>query len=117
VASETNGTWHAAIEVPGTGGLNQGGGAEVASVSCASAGNCAAAGGYIDGSGHRQAFVAGETSGTWHAAIEVPGTGTLNIGGSAGVASVSCAPAGNCAAGGSYTDRSGHLQAFVASQT
>jgi hypothetical protein len=118
VASETNGTWHAAIEVPGTAPPNpNGGGAEVNSVSCASAGNCLAGGHYTDGSGHGQAFVAGETNGTWHAAIELPGTATLNKGGSASVLSVSCAPAGNCAAGGSYTDRSGHLQAFVASQT
>ena len=117
VARETNGTWHAAIEVPGTAALNKGGNAVVNSVSCASAGNCAAGGTYLDGAMQDHAFVASETSGTWHAAIELPGTGTLNKGGSASVLSVSCAPAGNCAAGGSYTDRSGHLQAFVASQT
>jgi hypothetical protein len=32
----------------------------------------------------------------------VPGLGALNTGGSARVSSVSCAPAGNCEAGGSY---------------
>jgi len=116
VASEANGTWHAAIEVPGTAALNKGGDARVVSVSCASAGNCAAAGGYNDGSGHRQAFVASDANGAWRTAIEVPGTGALNKGGGAGVLSVSCASAGGCAAGGSYTDRSGHQQAFVASQ-
>jgi len=116
VASETNGTWHAAIEVPGTGGLNKGGNAAVKSVSCASAGNCAAAGGYTDGSGHHQAFVASETNGTWHAAIEVPGTAALNRRGGAGVSSVSCASAGNCAAVGGYKDSSRHHQAFVAAE-
>src|SRR5216683_2747324 len=116
VASEANGAWHAAIEVPGTAALNKGGDARVVSVSCASAGNCAAAGGYNDGSGHRQAFVASDANGAWRTAIEVPGTAALNIGGGAGVLSVSCASAGGCAAGGSYTDRSGHQQAFVASQ-
>jgi hypothetical protein len=29
---------------------------------------------------------------------------------------VSCPAAGGCAAGGSYTDRTGHYQAFVVSQ-
>jgi len=116
VASKANGTWHAAIEVPGTAALNTGGDAAVSSVSCASAGNCAAVGHYADGSGHHQAFVASDENGTWHAAIEVPGTAALNTGGGAGVLSVSCASAGSCAAGGSYTDRSGHTQAFVASQ-
>ena len=117
VASETNGTWHAAIEVPGTAALNKRGGRRVSSVSCASAGNCAAVGGYKDSSRHHQAFVASETNGTWHPAIEVPGTAALNKGGVAGVSSVSCASAGNCAAGGGYTDGSRHFQAFVASET
>src|SRR6266851_4995498 len=115
-AAARAGTWRAAIEVPGTGGLNKGGNAGVLSVSCASAGNCAAAGGYKDGSGHRQAFVASEANGTWHAAIEVPGTAALNIGGGAGVLSVSCASAGNCTAGGYYNDLDNGGQAFVASE-
>jgi hypothetical protein len=32
------------------------------------------------------------------------------------LASVSCGSAGNCAAGGIYTDGSGHQQGFVVSQ-
>jgi hypothetical protein len=46
-----------------------------------------------------------------------PGTGALNKGGNAVVASVSCASAGHCLVGGSYQERSGNTQAFVASQT
>src|SRR5262249_58041631 len=38
------GTWRTAIEVPGLGSLNKGGEAQVHSVSCGSAGNCAAGG-------------------------------------------------------------------------
>src|SRR5215470_19685889 len=110
------GTWRTAIEVPGLGSLNKGGEAEVHSVSCASAGNCAAGGGYTDGSGHGQALVASEQNGTWHTAIKVPGSGALNKRGEAEVFSVSCASAGNCAAGGLYRDGSGHGQAFVASE-
>ncbi len=117
VASERNGAWHAAIEVPGTGALNKGRVAGVGSVSCASAGNCAAGGSYIDGSGDQQVFVASERNGAWHAAIEVPGSAALIKGGRAGVLSVSCASAGSCAAGGPYMDGSGHFQAFVVSQT
>jgi hypothetical protein len=116
VASEVNGTWHAAIDVPGIGALSNGN-ALGNSVSCASAGNCAVGGLYGDRSGHGQAFVAGEANGTWQASIEVPGTRALNKGGNASVTSVSCAPAGSCVAGGYYADSSGHLQAFVASQS
>jgi hypothetical protein len=61
--------------------------------------------------------VAGEKNGSWGTAIEVPGTATLNAGGTAEVNSVSCASTGNCAAGGIYIDGSGHNQAFVVSQT
>jgi cytochrome c551/c552 len=117
VVTQTSGTWGKAKEVPGTAALNQGGSAEVNSVSCAAAGGCSAGGSYYDGSGHQQSFVASQANGTWGKAREVPGTAALNQGGmSAGVASVSCPAAGTCSAGGSYTDSSGHQQAFVASQ-
>jgi hypothetical protein len=41
VAVRTAGSWGRAIEVPGLGALNQAHDADLASVSCASAGNCA----------------------------------------------------------------------------
>jgi hypothetical protein len=117
VVSETNGTWRTAVRVPGSGALNAGGHAFVTSVSCGSAGNCAGGGNYADSHHHQQPFVVSERNGTWGKAIRVPGSGALNAGGDASVASVSCASAGNCAAGGFYTDGSGHLQGFVVSQT
>jgi hypothetical protein len=55
-------------------------------------------------------------AGTWHIAIEMPGTGALNTGGQAFIASVSCPSAGNCAVGGGYRP-SGHEEAFVDSGT
>jgi cytochrome c551/c552 len=113
VATEANGAWGTAKEVPGTAALNKGGAVEIDSVSCATAGNCSAGGYYKDGSGHQQAFVVGETNGAWGTAKEVPGTAALNKGGVAEIASVSCATAGNCSAGGLYADGSGHTQVFV----
>ena len=117
VVSQVNGTWHAAIKVPGTAALNQGGNAEITSVSCGSVGNCSVGGDYRDSSGNFQVFVASQAHGTWHTAIEVPGTAALNQGGNAGIGSVTCATAGNCSAGGNYKDSSGLIQAFVVSQT
>ena len=64
-----------------------------------------------------QAFVVNEIDGIWHKAIKVPGIAALNQGGVAVIESVSCASAGNCSAGGDYTDRSFHQQAFVDSET
>ena len=117
VVSKVNGSWHTATEVPGTAALNKGGTAAVYSVSCGSAGNCSAGGTYTGSSGHTQAFVVSEVNGTWHAAIEVPGTAALNKGGDARIFSVSCASAGNCSAGGIYLDGSRHTQAFVVSES
>ena len=114
VVSEKNGAWGNAATIPGLGALNAGGSAEVGSVSCASAGNCSAGGTYQDGSGSFQAFVAGQKNGTWSKAREVPGLGTLNVGGGALINAVSCGSAGNCSAGGLYKIAPHRYQAFVA---
>jgi len=113
VVNQVNGTWQTAIEVPGTAALNRGGYANLGSVSCASAGNCSAAGFYTDSSGRGQAFVVNQVNGTWQKAIEVPGTAALQ---GANLGSVSCGSAGNCSAAGNYTDNSGHTQVFVVNQ-
>jgi hypothetical protein len=116
VVNETNGSWGTAQAVPGMAALG-GEGSGVNSVSCASAGNCAAAGRYQDSSGGGKAFVVDETRGFWGAAQEVPGLAALNTRGNAGVYSVSCSSPGNCAAGGYYQESSGPRQAFVADET
>jgi len=63
VVSEQNYRWGKAIEVPGSAALNKGGLAGTASVSCASAGPCAASGSYSDASLRTQAFVVDERTG------------------------------------------------------
>jgi hypothetical protein len=116
VVSEARGSWHAAVEVPGTSALNKGGRANIYSASCASAGNCSAGGYYTDRSGHAQAFVVSQVRGTWRSAREPPGTAALNRRGNASISSVSCVSAGNCSAGGDYGDAPGHTQVFVVSE-
>jgi hypothetical protein len=126
VVSERHGRWGQAIEVPGLGTLDAGaypgdGGAAVSSLSCGSAGNCAAGGSYLDQNRNSQGFVVSETNGVWGRAIEVPGLSALNVGKDgrpgAGVNSVSCGSAGNCTAGGFYQDQRRHEQGFVVSET
>ena len=82
-AAASGGTWGKAEEVPGTAALNTAGAAAINSVSCASAGNCSAGGGYYGGATGDQAFVVSEVKGTWGKAEEVPGTAALNTGGAA----------------------------------
>jgi hypothetical protein len=104
VVGEVHGTWRKAEEVPGIAALNKDEFASIGSVSCASAGNCTAGGGYADGPDSTQAYVVSEVHGTWRKAKEVPGTAALNKGRphAAYITSVSCASAGNCSAGGGY---------------
>jgi hypothetical protein len=116
VAVERHGRWGRPAEVPGLAALGIGGGTGVRSLSCASAGNCAVGGDYWDRRG-QQGFVAVRRHGRWAKAIPVPGLEALNKGGFADVNSVSCAPAGSCAAGGDYWDRHHHSQGFVVSRT
>jgi len=162
VATEKNSVWGNAIEPPGLAALNGdtgGGNAATNSVSCASAGNCAAVGTYGDpygvgfeadesngvwGTTYEAGVVGGRISGVsvvscgspvncvlggfdsddtggiiqvWVDEDEVPGLRALNKGGYAATDTVSCPPAGGCAAAGYYTDRHGVSQLFVVSQT
>lgn len=110
--NEKNGIWGAARQAPGTAALNVGSYALITSVSCASAGTCSAVGDYQDAQLATQSFVIGKVNGIWGKSTEVPGLAALNSGGAAHAASVSCASAGNCVAGGSYTG-SAKQQAFV----
>lgn len=116
VVREKNFTWGAATELAGTGALNKGGDARVTSVSCRAPANCSAGGHYTDAGHHQQAFVAAQHAGLWAKAVEVPGLASRNAGGMAEVTSLSCASAGNCAAGGYYSPKANARDAFVASE-
>jgi hypothetical protein len=61
VLTEVSGTWQTSLEVPGTAALNQGGDAQVSTVSCGSPGKCSAGGYYTGGNGYMQAFVVSES--------------------------------------------------------
>jgi hypothetical protein len=113
VVTEKKGVWGTAVQVPGTAALNLGGNARLRSLSCPAVGECSAGGYYVDGSGHYQVFEVNEKKGVWGAAVEVPGTAALNVGGSARLRSLSCGAARDCVAAGLYTDGPGNTQGFV----
>ena len=92
-------------------------------------GLCAAGGTFTDPRTGPEAWVRTETHSRWQPALEVPGIAALNVdsnapGSNVGVDAVSCASAGNCAAGGQYTSATGisvngsaPLQPFVVAET
>ncbi|HTR94430.1 MAG TPA: Ig-like domain-containing protein [Trebonia sp.] len=118
VASESDGAWTAPKVIE----LGQGGFPSyvaVTAVSCASPGNCAAAGydsevveatGYVDTYG---AFVINEVNGKWSAPRQIPGTDALNQTNYASASSVSCSAPGDCAVAGTVNGS----QEFVATET
>jgi hypothetical protein len=87
----------------------------IESISCASAGNCSAAGGNRLTKG---LFVVSEKDGIWGTAQAAPGQAALlgshPTGSSFSV--LSCSSAGNCSAGGSYTARGKSTKAFVVTE-
>jgi hypothetical protein len=85
-------------------------------LSCVSAGNCEAGGAYTDASGHVEGLLLNETQGIWTAPTTL--VAPLDAAANPGVTlyDVSCGARGNCAAVGSYDDRAGNTDAFVADE-
>ena len=116
--TETSGTWAAGIEasLPANAGTNSNGG--FGSVSCASAGNCTAVGGYTDGSGHGQGLLLTETSGIWAAGVEASLPANAATNSDVGLDSLSCGSAGNCTAVGDYeSTTSGYSHGLLLTET
>ena len=98
VADRSGGSWNAGVELPGS--INNGTFSSVNSVSCPTAGNCAAVGVTTNNS-LRQAFVDSEVSGTWQNGTVVGQN--LNTQHNATLYSVRCWSVGNCSAVGFYS--------------
>ncbi|HET7013023.1 MAG TPA: hypothetical protein VFI65_03880 [Streptosporangiaceae bacterium] len=118
IATERGGRWSKAVSLDRDGG--------VYSISCASAGDCVAAGGATDSIGEYyligDAFVLQEQGGHWGSIKFIPGLQTLEGNGDPEIAgswvtSVDCPSAGNCAAGGTYIDKDQKAHGFVAVET
>jgi hypothetical protein len=112
-AKTAGGSWFAQT-LPGSAELNIGGNAQLASVSCAAAGDCATSGFSLPGPGIAQSLVDVEQGGSWVSAQEILGIANLP---SALGGPVSCGGVGSCSAVGWYTDTAGHRQAYVVNET
>jgi|GEM_PF-655025 len=116
VVNETDGTWGAAQEVPGTAALNSdsgSNGAEVTSLSCPAAGTCTAVGFFSSATIGQEGFVVNETKGVWGTAVEPPNFATVNASNYAALVALSCSSAGTCLAGGNYIDGDGNQEALL----
>lgn len=118
VLNEVNSAWGAPRDVPGLAALTGTSGfSRITAVSCKSAGNCTVTGQFSTSLRGTKAFAVSEVNGAWGNALEIPGIAALGGGTDAASASaVSCATAGNCAAGGVYDDSTPAEHVFVAVQ-
>jgi hypothetical protein len=112
--SESSGSWTAArLTPPGdVGGL-----VGLDSVSCASAGNCVAIGGYRNNLTQNQPMFASDSAGSWSPGAQPPLPGDASTSGGHGLDSVSCPAAGNCSIVGGYYDTSGHVQGLLLNES
>jgi hypothetical protein len=101
VVRESDGAWGNAAGLQGIAGLSAGLGGQLTRISCASAGNCSAAGSYVGPGNTSFGFLADEVSGAWGPARALPDAASLGTQGS-GINAISCPSAGNCVAVGAH---------------
>jgi hypothetical protein len=114
--TETAGTWATGVEatLPAD-AVTLTPPAGLASVSCASAGNCIATGSYLTGSGSEGVLLT-ETAGSWAPGLEVQAPGNAAAPPEAYVNEVSCPSVGNCSATGSYSDSAGNREGLLVTE-
>jgi hypothetical protein len=100
--TETAGTWATGVDaaLPSNAGAQHL--AELNAVSCASAGDCAAVGTYVDGSDSPEGLLLTERAGAWATGVEAPLPANAVANSKVALSQVSCASAGNCSAVGEY---------------
>ena len=116
VIDEHGGFWGSAQQVPGTADRNTNHFATVNSVSCTSAGECAAVGYYSTPDGRHQ-FVTDERGGTWQPAIrDLTRKGSPGGGFGVQANAVSCGSPGNCVVTGEFADAHNGSHLFTLNQ-
>jgi len=115
--TETAGTWAAGVKATLPAGTATDPDVDLGSVSCVSAGNCSAVGGYKDSAGHLQGLLLTETAGTWAPGVKALPPADAATEPDVFFYSLSCTSAGNCSAVGDYKDSAGHYQALALNET
>ena len=119
--TQTNGIWgttELATFEPGVATTGQLAGGRFNSVSCASPGNCVAAGSFSNPDGNFEAFTQTQTNGIWANAVPAAfGTGIQGVSPDGHLNSVTCTSEGNCVAVGRFRNAAGGNEAFTQTQT
>jgi Domain of unknown function DUF11 len=114
--TETAGSWGTGIEAALPANATAGQSVILNSVSCASAGNCAAVGRYEDSSGF-DGLLLTETAGSWATGVQATLPANATTGPNVSLNSVSCASVGNCAAIGTDSNASPNEPGLLLTET
>lgn len=121
VFTETNGSWAPGVEASLPANADTANGEMVLfSVSCGSAGNCAAVGGYSDSSDAVHPLLLDEANGVWATGVEAQlpaNAAPIVYPDGEWIDAVSCPSVGECSAYGSYIDSSKQDQGLLLSET
>jgi hypothetical protein len=105
IMTETHGKWSRGFEAPLPAGTPIAGqNAVLLSVTCTHAGTCAAAGNYVDATGHQQALLLNGSGHNWTAAPSPAPPADANSDPSVIPSSIACPEVGDCAAVGTYVN-------------
>jgi len=106
-------SWSSAVRAPLPADAGPAPNVDINSVSCVSAGHCTAVGRYLDSANHYQGLLLSRSAGTWSTGVRAPLPADAGKDPDVTITSVSCAPAGRCAAAGRYYDAGGHSQGLL----
>jgi len=113
---EVAGTWRRAVQVRLPSDANANPFASLGELACASGGNCAATGSYIDQQNVTHGLVVDEVAGAWRTGVALALPSDANAYPSASLSSVSCPGIGDCTAIGTYLNAAGALEGLTVSE-
>jgi hypothetical protein len=127
-ATETNGSWGAAVAAPLPSGFNTNPNVTLYSVACTSPGDCVADGTYETSGGAYEALILTQTNGTWTAAAAslsglsiasatIPDVTISDVSENGADSTLACPAAGSCVAVGQYTDTHGAVEGMLLTQS
>ena len=119
LVSSSNGVWANAAPVTFPSNVqNVSPVSRITAVTCTSAGNCTAAGYFLNQSGDFDSFTVTSSNGVWATAVPIQfPANTQNATPYSEIAGLSCASAGNCAAVGTFENLAGDYEPFFVTST
>jgi hypothetical protein len=110
----TQGTWHPAVQLPGTASSSPYAASGVLAVACATKAWCAAGGSNSTTTNKSTPVVSTYSASSWHHVVSIPGFSSIAPSGFGSVSKIVCTSSSNCEVLGQYHDQHDYTQIFSA---